>query len=150
MFEFIPNLFVCESNFPFFLYTMYKSEFIEKPAPSVWLLSLYVLHCLAFVFPHLTTGPWCWCCIVVLICWGVCIHSELHTFPVNIQDWIHPQKKKKLQLLRPVEQNRPLPCLNISQLQHCLFQIPKYMLAIRTKLIATQSFNRLKPKSKLI
>lgn len=48
------------------------------------------------------------CCLFVE---AMCIHSELHMFPVNIQGWIH---SRKLQLLRLVLQIRspPWPALS--------------------------------------
>lgn len=128
MFEFIPSIFVCEGVWVkiSFLSLHNLEKWICRKASSICLTPLPACFGLSSSPPcsfHISL--WSHSVDIVLYCLFVeamCIHSELCTFPVNIRDWIH---SKKLQLLRPVLRKRPLPCLNISQLQHCLFQIPK-------------------------
>lgn len=124
MFEFIPSVFVCEC-------VWVKSSFLSLHNLEKWICwKTICLTSLAACFKLSSSPPcsfhislWSHSVDIVLYCLFVeatCIHSELHTFPVNIRDQIC---SKKLQLLRPVIWNRPLPLLSISQLQHCLFQI---------------------------
>lgn len=112
MFDFIPNLFVCSyvcvaclsQNFLSILTQFVKVNLLQSELhPSVLGLSPWCLGGAAALILHYTA---------YLL--SACVYVQHCTrFPLTLDS-------VKIQLLSPVPWNRPLPCLNICQLQHCL------------------------------
>lgn len=112
MFDFIPNLFVCSyvrvaclsQNFLSFFTQFVQVNLLKSklhlsvlglPPWSLSRATALILHYSAYLLRP-------------------CVYVQLCTrFPLTLGS-------EKLQLLWPVPWNRPLPCLNICQLQHCL------------------------------